>query len=156
MFIVLVQIVNMDLQEQISRIQSIMETSSITDRLLDTINKVGLLQTALSVGGLDRLIKIVGEYNITIDDMIRFIKEVVETEDTEYIIFDEINGNGINVDGDNLTQIEVIYDDSVLITHYEDDNYTVGANVYASYESLSDEVIMEMFDMIVTYYNKYR
>jgi hypothetical protein len=155
----------MNLQEQISRIQSMMVTinegsESRQDKLLNIINSAGLLQASLSVGGMERLINIVGDDNITIQNKIWFIKEVVMMTDREYIQPYDIDEEPIHVGEDDdgvITQIETLYGDSALLSIYEDyedyDLETEYENI--NYESLPDQIIKEIFDIVLKYYNKY-
>jgi hypothetical protein len=151
----------MNLQEQISRIQSMMVTinegsESRQEKLLNMINNVGLLQASLSVGGMERLFNIVGEDNITTQNKIEFIKEVVMMSDYGFIIIDDIDEEPIHVGEDDdgtITQIELLYDDSVLLDIY-DDYDSEPDNEYINYESLPDQIIQEIFDIVLIYYNK--
>jgi hypothetical protein len=151
----------MNLQEQISKIQSMMGminegSESKKDKLLNSINKVGLLQTALSVGGLDRLINIVGEDSITKQNKIDFIKKVVSMDPWEYIRFDEIDEDPIYLDtiddGETIVQIEVIYNTAPLLSYDGGYNYR---DEFGEYELLPENIITKIFDIVVKYYNRY-
>jgi hypothetical protein len=151
----------MNLQEQISRMKSMMVTinegsESRQEKLLNMINNVGLLQASLSVGGMERLINIVGDDNITIQNKIDFIKEVVMMTDYDFIVIDDIGEEPIHVGEDDdgtITQIELLYDDSVLLSIYDDYDSEPDSE-YTNYESLPDQIIKEIFDIVVKYYNK--
>jgi hypothetical protein len=151
----------MNLQEQISRIQSMIVminegSESRQEKLLNMINNVGLLQASLSVGGMERLINIVGEDNITKQNKIDFIKEVVMMTVYEYISPFDIDEEPIHVDEDDdgtIREIETFYGDSALISIYEDYD-DEPYHEYVNYESLPDQIIKEIFDVVLIYYNK--
>ena len=151
----------MNLQEQISRIQSMMVTinegsESRQEKLLNIINNAGLLQASLSVGGMERLINIVGEDNITKQNKIEFIKEVVMMTVYEYISPFDIDEEPIHVGEDDdgtIREIQTFYGDSALISIYEDYDDEPD-HEYADYESLPDQIIKEIFDVVLMYYNK--
>jgi hypothetical protein len=131
-------------------------SESRKDKLLNSINKVGLLQTALSVGGLDRLINIVGEDDITKQNKIDFIKEVASMDPWEFIKFDEIDEEPIYLDtiddGETIVQIETAYSTAPLISY--DGGYSY-RDEFGEYELLPENIITKIFDIIVKYYNKY-
>ena len=151
----------MNLQDNIDRIKSMMvtinEVSELRqEKLLNIITQVGLLQASLSVGGMERLINIVGEDNITKEDKIDFITDVVTMEDYEYISMNWIGEEDIFIeeDGDGvISQIEIIYSDSVRISYYDDYDSEALTDDVVSYESLPDQIIIKIFDIIVKYYN---
>ena len=151
----------MNLQEQISRIKSMMVTinegsESRQEKLLNMINSAGLLQASLSVGGMERLINIVGDDNITIQNKIGFIKEVVMMTDHEYIQPYDIDEEPIHVGEDDdgaITQIETLYGDSALLSIYDDYDSEPDSE-YINYESLPNQIIKEIFDIVLIYYNK--
>jgi hypothetical protein len=131
-------------------------SESRQEKLLNMINNVGLLQASLSVGGMERLINIVGEDNITIQNKIDFIKEVVMMTDHGYISVYDTYVEPIHVDEDDdgtLTLIETLYDDSALLSVYEDYDDEPDSE-YTNYESLPDQIIKEIFDIVLIYYNK--
>jgi hypothetical protein len=131
-------------------------SESRKDKLLNSINKVGIFQTALSVGGLNKLVDIVGEDNITKQNKIDFIKKIVSTDPWEYIRFDDIEEDPIYLDtiddGETVVQIEVIYDKAPLLSYDGGYNYR---DEFGEYELLPENIITKIFDIIVKYYNKY-
>ena len=50
------------------------DLSSRQEKLLNVINNIGMYNASTTVGGISRLISIVGEDNITTDNKISFIK----------------------------------------------------------------------------------
>jgi hypothetical protein len=131
-------------------------SESRQEKLLNMINSVGLPQASLSVGGMERLINIVGEDNITIQNKIEFIKEVVMMTDYDFIVIVDIGEEPIHVGEDDdgtIREIETFYGDSALISIYEDYDDEPD-HEYVNYESLPDQIIKEIFDVVLIYYNK--
>lgn len=132
------------------------ELSSRQEKLLNLINNIGMYNASTTVGGISRLISIVGEDNITTDNKISFIKGLIKTVHMEFISIDEMGEEPIHIDeeDDIISQIETLYTDVVLVD-YIDNGYSDIESVNYSrgvgYEELPEQIINEIYDMIVNY-----
>jgi hypothetical protein len=132
------------------------ELSSRQKKLLNLINNIGMYNASTTVGGISRLISIVGEDNITTDNKISFIKGLIKTVHMEFISIDEMGEEPIHIDeeDDIISQIEILYSDEVLVD-YIDNGYSDIESVNYSrgvgYEKLPEQIIDEIYNMIVNY-----
>ena len=131
------------------------ELSSRQKKLLNLINNIGMYNASTTVGGISRLISIVGEDNITTDNKISFIKGLIKTVHMEFISIDEMGEEPIHIDeeDDIISQIEILYSDEVLVDYvdvgYDDTNFN--PEEFVSYEELPEQIIDEIYNMIVNY-----
>ena len=128
-------------------------SESLKNKLLNTINKIGLFQTALSVGGLNKLVDIVGEDNLTKQNKIDYIKEVVSMNEYGFITFNEMDEEPIYLDtiddGETIVQIETIYSTAPLISYDGEYGYR---DEFGEYEHLSERVIRKLFYIVAGHY----
>lgn len=130
------------------------ELSSRQKKLLNLINNIGMYNASTAVGGISRLISIVGEDNITTDNKISFIKGLIKTVHMEFISIDEMGEEPIHIgeEDDITSQIEVLYSDDVMVGH-TDNGYGIDFNPeeFVTYEKLPEQIIDEIYNMIVNY-----
>lgn len=131
------------------------DLSSRQKKLLNVINNIGMYNASTTVGGISRLISIVGEDNITTDNKISFIKGLIKTVHMEFISMDDMGEEPIHIDeeDDIISQIEILYSDEVLVDYvdagYDDANFN--PEEFVSYEELPEQIIDEIYNMIVNY-----
>jgi len=131
------------------------ELSSRQKKLLNLINNIGMYNASTTVGGISRLISIVGEDNITTDNKISFIKGLIKTVHMEFISMDDMGEEPIHIDeeDDIISQIEILYSDVVLVGYIDngssDSDYI--PEEFVSYEELPEQIIDEIYNMIVNY-----
>jgi hypothetical protein len=131
------------------------ELSSRQKKLLNLINNVGMYNASTAVGGISRLISILGEDNITTDNKISFIKGLIKTVHMEFISMDDMGEEPIHIDeeDDIISQIEILYSDEVLVDYVDnsssDSDYI--PEEFVSYEELPEQIIDEIYNMIVNY-----
>ena len=134
------------------------DLSSRQKKLLNVINNIGMYNASTTVGGISRLISIVGEDNITTDNKISFIKGLIKTVHMEFISMDDMGEEPIHIDeeDDIISQIEILYSDEVLVDYI--DNSSSGGDYgdhipeeFVSYEELPEQIIDEIYNMIVNY-----
>ena len=131
------------------------DLSSRQKKLLNVINNIGMYNASTTVGGISRLISIVGEDNITTDNKISFIKGLIKTVHMEFISMDDMGEEPIHIDeeDDIISQIEILYSDEVLVDYvdagYNDAYFDV--EKFVSYEELPEQIIDEIYNMIVNY-----
>jgi hypothetical protein len=131
------------------------DLSSRQKKLLNVINNIGMYNASTTVGGISRLISIVGEDNITTDNKISFIKGLIKTVHMEFISMDDMGEEPIHIDeeDDIISQIEILYSDEVLVD-YVDAGYNdvyFNPEKFVSYEELPEQIIDEIYNMIVNY-----
>ena len=131
------------------------DLSSRQEKLLNVINNIGMYNASTTVGGISRLISIVGEDNITTDNKISFIKGLIKTVHMEFISMDDMGEEPIHIDeeDDIISQIEILYSDEVLVDYvdagYNDAYFDV--EKFVSYEELPEQIIDKIYNMIVNY-----
>lgn len=131
------------------------DLSSRQEKLLNVINNIGMYNASTTVGGISRLISIVGEDNITTDNKISFIKGLIKTVHMEFISMGDMGEEPIHIDeeDDIISQIEILYSDEVLVDYVDagyNDVYFNQENL-VSYEELPEQIIDEIYNMIVNY-----
>jgi hypothetical protein len=85
----------MNLQEDIQRIKQVMNINeSSSEKLIKYVYDNGVMSTAKLVGGYDDLIKLLGEYSIPREFLIRDIEEFLDTIGGDFA-FNEYGETGI-------------------------------------------------------------
>ena len=85
----------MNLQEDIQRIKEVMNINeSSSEKLIKYVYDNGVISTAKLVGGYDDLLKLLGEYSIPREFLIRDIEEFLDTIDGDFS-FSEYGEPGI-------------------------------------------------------------
>ena len=127
-------------------------------KLLSFASQIGFLETAKLAGGIQQLLQILGEDFLTKNNKIKIINEVVLsngiTEYDRYITFYAMDQDPIIVNDEDgkLSQIEILYPEEVLIVYYGGYQYSQDlGDKYEFYESLSDDIIDDIFNMVITY-----
>jgi hypothetical protein len=104
----------MNLQENIRRI--LKEETSLEKKLLNSIEKIGVLRTSKMVGGINRLLKIIGKNILNKEQKVNLIINIVEEygvdgiliEVSEYDIFVDIDIN-FTESRDYTTEVTDLY-----------------------------------------------
>ena len=143
----------MNLQEQISRIQSMMGV--ITEDRMDKV-----INNMISTIGLENTFKMVGDYNLvepflTYEDKINYIKdEFIKVNDGNYISMEQIWQQPIQIKEEDgmVEQIEGLHKDVVKVVKYN--KYGESTNYRPKYEELSSEIIDKLFRMMLSQYIK--
>jgi hypothetical protein len=105
----------MNLQEHIRRILN--EETSIEKKLLNSIDNIGVFKTSKMVGGINRLLSIIGKNKINISQKIELITDIVKEygEDgyfidvSEYDIFVDLDTN-FTRSRDYITEVTDLYE----------------------------------------------
>ena len=146
----------MNLQENINRIQSMMGIIN-ENKVGDIIQEMGLYDAIRYFGGYDNLTKKMGDYVLSNEDMIGFIKEVVQH------LSDKYNDNGVSVWDLDMSPITIGHPDEELqqieyfssygfvsINVYTDEHYNTDRGGYTErYEDLDDNTLDEVFLFMV-------
>ena len=145
----------MNLQENIHRIQSMMGIIN-ENKVVDIIQEMGLYDAIRYFGGYDNLTKMMGDYVLSNEDMIGFIKEVVKH------LADKYDDDGVSVwdldmspitighPDDELQQIEYFSPRFLSIYVYEGKNYEDEVGQFTEqYEDLDDNTLDEVFLFMV-------
>ena len=157
----------MNLQENIHRIQSVMgiiNEDNNTEKIHKMINNTGLSNTIKFFSGYYNIIDMFGvdifggDINLTKEQKINFIKEVIENLSKRYnstsLSTDDLGMSPIRLGepepGENLQQIEHFNDGFVTIDIYGEYKFSVNIGAYTSkYEDLSDELLNKVFIFMV-------
>jgi hypothetical protein len=148
----------MNLQEQISRIHSILglteskltlsDNSRLNNLLNKTIESVGLTTAIKLFGGGEEIKEYINNTELSRKNKIEFIKYVYsEIGGTS---FSEIYENPIHYPSGNETHEEIAYmtDDVVIVDVYAGHEYNEHVGEFdVPYEDLSDDMIDEIFDI---------
>ena len=143
----------MNLQENIQRIHEIMGGVITEDR------KEMFIKNMIDDIGIENTIKMVGDYHevepfLKLIDKINYIKEkvgILDNYSDEGIALYELNEEPIyytEEDGE-LHQIEYLYVNKVMVDVYGDGNGIHMDEYTIPYESLSVDIIEELFDMLL-------
>lgn len=147
--------------------QIIKEESSSQNRLLLTIQTLGILKTIKMVGGLDTFDKVLPDYFITKERKIKLINELVEKykeENGELIWFRDIGGDEINYseseddEGNSIVTFLVSVDtDGVGYRAYKYDSddeliFDEEEEGYLKMKYLEDDIINQIFKILVNYF----
>jgi hypothetical protein len=146
----------MNLQENIHRIQSMMGIIN-ENKVGDIIQDMGVYDAIRYFGGYNNLTKMMGDYVLSNEDMIGFIKEVVQH------LSDKYNDDGVSVWDLDMSPITIGHPDEVLQQiEYFSSNGFVSINVYEGeyydkdkggyteqYEDLDDNTLDEVFLFMV-------
>ena len=141
----------MNLKEHIRKV---LKEETLKDTLLYEMSKSGFLETAKLIGGIPQLLQILGEDFLTKNNKIKIINEIVLSISDEYITLYAMDQNPIIVNDEDgkLSQIEMLYPEDVLITYYGGYEYSQDlGDKYEFYESLSDGILDDIFNMVITY-----
>jgi hypothetical protein len=148
----------MNLQEQISRIHSILglteskltlsDNSRLNNLLNKTIESVGLATAIKLFGGGEEIKEYINNTELSRKNKIEFIKYVYsEIGGTS---FSEIYENPIHYPSGNETHEEIAYmtDDVVIVDVYAGHEYNEHVGEFdVPYEDLSDDIIDEIFNI---------
>jgi hypothetical protein len=148
----------MNLQETIRKV--LREESSIQIKLKNMINKYGLINAAKSVGGMDNLEKIMGDFGFMTTQM--KIDAIVEIVDSEKFLDEELDLNDAGLepiiieeyeDTNDFLQIEIVTTYGAIAMYYNsyDGNEQLG-DTTIQYEALDPEVIDTIFDSVLWWY----
>ena len=142
----------MNLQETIKRV--LKEETSRRDKLLKIVNSVGFLNASNIVGGVERLLDIVGSDYLTDSNKIDIIKEIIESNNEEYITLSEMGEEPILMDdeGEEFSQIEILYPTDLMVYHYETETGKDVDQSFMDYTQLRSYVLDDIFNMLVEYY----
>lgn len=145
---------NQSIQESIRRV--LKEEFSISQlKLIKHINNVGFLETSSLVGGIRKLLNILGKEYLTSENMISIIRELVLNHDNEYITLSEMSESPIiiKVGKGELSQIEMLEPNRVVIFHYGGHEYEDDlGETTKDYDRLSKELLNMIFNMVLDYY----
>jgi hypothetical protein len=150
------ELTNMNLQEQTNRIKQMMGIIN-ENKVGDIIQDMGLYDAIRYFGGYNNLTKKMGDYVLSNEDMIGFIKEVVQH------LSDKYNDDGVSVwdldmspitignPDEELQQIEYFSSNGfVSINVYTDEHYNRDKGGYTEqYEDLDDNTLDEVFLFMV-------
>ena len=144
----------MNLQEQIRRALK-EEYNDRQKKLLTLASQIGFLDASKVAGGINELLNILGEEFLSVNNMVKIIKEIVLTTDDEYITLIDMNENPIvlkDEDGE-ITQIEMLYPNDLAAFTYGGHEYSQDlGEEYMYYEELPRQVLDNIFNMVVNYY----
>jgi hypothetical protein len=125
----------------------------VDDKIINMVNSLGIITASKFVGGYDKLFNMLGDYELTRDMKIRLIKEFIvnESEDRGMGVI-ELTDEDIPFEahGEYLHAIEYLYGDSVVVRIWGDDYDTDEGNYHVSYEELPENIINEIFSIIMT------
>jgi hypothetical protein len=134
------------------------EETNLQNSLLQMVNKFGLFNAAKSVGGMDKLEKILGDFNFMTTQMkIESIEEMVGTTQTEELDLFVAGLEPIIIAeyevSDDFLQIEIVTTYGAIAMYYNsyDGNEQLG-DTTIQYEALDPEVIDTIFDSVLWWY----
>ena len=132
----------------------IKEETSRKTKLLKMVDSVGFLNTADVVGGVEKLFDILGNEFFTDSNKIDIIKEIIESNNGEYISLSELGEEPILVDDDGVefSQIELLYSTDVMLYHYEKETGKDHGESFMDYVQLRSYILDDIFNMLVDYY----
>ena len=134
------------------------EETNLQNSLLQMVNKFGLFNAAKSVGGMDKLDKILGGFNFMTTQMkIESIEEMVGTTQTEELDLVVAGLEPIIIAeyevSDDFLQIEIVTTYGAVAMYYNsyDGNEQLG-DTTIQYDALDPEVIDTIFDSVLWWY----
>ena len=134
------------------------EETNLQNSLLQMVNKFGLFNAAKSVGGMDKLEKILGGFNFMTTQMkIESIEEMVGTTQTEELDLFVAGLEPIIIAeyevSDDFLQIEIVTTYGAVAMYYNsyDGNEQLG-DTTIQYDALDPEVIDTIFDSVLWWY----
>ena len=134
------------------------EETNLQNSLLQMVNKFGLFNAAKSVGGMDKLEKILGDFNFMTTQMkIESIEEMVGTTQTEELDLFVAGLEPIIIAeyevSDDFLQIEIVTTYGAIAMYYNsyDGNEQLG-DTTIQYDALDPEVIDTIFDSVLWWY----
>jgi hypothetical protein len=136
----------MTLQETIRKVLK----ENLDDKIINMVNSLGIMTASKFVGGYKKLFKILDKYGVTKDMQIKLIKDYIGNRDglglyeinLADILFKEVN--------DEAHFVVYLEKDGALIQIWSGyDNDTDGGEYKINYEELPDNVIDEIYDVII-------
>ena len=136
------------------------EETNLQNSLLQMVNKFGLFNAAKSVGGMDKLEKILGGFNFMTTQM--KIDAIVEIVDSEKYLNEELDLYDAGLEPiiiaeyevtDDFLQIEIVTTYGAIAMYYNsyDGNEQLG-DTTIQYEDLDPKVIDTIFDSVLWWY----
>ena len=153
--------IDMNLQQTIRRILR----EEYTDRqkkLLTLASQIGFLKAAEMVGGISKLLNILGkDFLNNKNNKIMIIKEIL-VENLEklawhYIPLGDINEEPIVMSKENgiVKQIEHLYPEDVSVYSYKEDDYdNEMGDTYLYYEDLPKDILDQVFYILVDFHTR--
>jgi hypothetical protein len=145
-------------QETIRKV--LREESSIQIKLKNMINKYGLINAAKSVGGVDNLEKIMGDFGFMTNQM--KIDAIVEIVDSEKYLNEELDLYEAGLepiiiaeyeDTNDFLQIEIVTTYGVIAMYYNhDDGFSELGDTTIQYDGLDPEVVDTIFESVLWWY----
>jgi hypothetical protein len=137
--------------------------TGLQEKIMNSIDSMGLLDTSKIFGGYDKLRKIMmGTQYLTKDVMIGVINDLFEDISEEgffYLTVLDLDLNPIVIKDENgeLCQIEIIYKEGVQVYCYGGYKYeTELEDFLIKYENLDEIHLYEIIDSVMDYYfNEY-
>lgn len=144
---------NMNLQESIRRVLK-EEYNNRQKKLLTLASQIGFLSASKVAGGINELLNILGEEFLSVNNMIKIIKEIVLSTKEEYISLVNEDSVVLKDEDGEISQIEIIYPEDVVIFHYERyegyDRELEPTHIF--YEELPKNKLKELFNTVVKHY----
>ena len=141
----------MNLQESIRRI--IKEETSLKNKLLNSIDDIGILKTARKVAGLKNLMKILEDKFLTRQIRIQTISEIVsdytERQNEVWMVEDDIV---ITDNNEYFTRIELLNPNSAVAYVYEKPEFDEGDEYDIYYEDMDRKLLDRIFNEVIEYY----
>ena len=151
----------MNLQESIRRILK-EEYTDKQKKLLTLASQIGFLKVAEMVGGISKLLRMLGsDFINNKNNKIMIIKEILnenlEILGWHYIPLGDINEEPIVVSKENgiVKQIEHLYPEDVSVYSYEEDNYDdETGETYLYYEDLPEDILDNVFYILTDFHTR--
>lgn len=145
----------MNLNENIQRIHQMMGIIN-ENKVVDVVQEMGLYQATRYFGGYDKVTKLIGDYKLSKEEKIGFIRDVITHLTEKYnstgISTYELNMNAIPYGSpdDELHQIEYFNPEYVTIDVYDGEEYERHkGNFTERYEDLDNNTLDEVFLLMV-------
>jgi hypothetical protein len=148
----------MILQETIRKV--LREESTIQIKLKNMINKYGLINAAKSVGGVDNLEKIMGDFEFMTNQM--KIDAIVEIVDSEKYLNEELDLYEAGLEpiiiaeyevSNDFLQIEIVTTYGVIAMYYNhDDGREQLCDTTIQYDGLDPKVVDTIFESVLWWY----
>jgi hypothetical protein len=121
------------------------------------VDKKGFLLASKNIGGLSKLLDVLGKEFLTLERKIELIKEIILSSDFGYISVEEdLNIEPIKVFEKNgeIGLIERLYPQVIPVSHYGGYDYSEDrGRSFSSYETISDDLFDYIFELVVNYYD---
>lgn len=142
----------MNLQEDIQRIKKVMNINESPNKnLIKLIYEKGLMSAAKFAGGYDNLVKLLGDYEIPKELLIKDIKDFIDKLHYTTFTISEFYQEPIPYKEDKHEYHEIIDLDSKGVTidvWHGFDNQTQKGEYHLPYEKLTYKTIVDIFEMI--------